>query len=171
MKLLQNVLRGGIVLTGGAAEQNGLEVMFREISGYNVRKGYPKPLFSAPHGISVLRTSSTAAIGMILSANDEGIPDCAVEHPEEKETQPEVVVETSSPQPTEQETPQPSEAPEEPTVQQASNGGGKRGGRKGGKKGPGMDDPQQGTLDLIWTTVGDTLLKWYDFMNKGETQD
>ena len=113
---LQNVLRGGIVLTGGAAEQNGLEVMFREISGYNVRKGYPKSHFTAPLGISVIRTSATAAVGMILAACDEGVADCAGEEPEEKVVIPEPApeVEVPSPQPAEPEVPKAEEKPEEP---------------------------------------------------------
>ena len=162
---LQNVLRGGIVLTGGAAEQNGLEVMFREISGYNVRKGYPKSHFTAPLGISVIRTSATAAVGMILAACDEGVADCAGEEPEEKVVIPEPApeVEVPSPQLVEPEAHKAEVKPEEPAQAPAPDSG-KKVGRKGGKKD--KDDPQQGTLDLIWTTVGDTLLKWYDNMNK-----
>ena len=164
---MQNILRGGIVLTGGAAEQNGLEVMFREISGYNVRKGYPRTILSAPLGISVIRTSATAALGMILAACDEGVPDCAAEQSEEKATAQETVVEAPLPQPAEPEEKEVKEAPQE--LAKAPNPeSGKKGCRRGSKKG--KDDPEQGTLDLIWTTVGDTLLKFYDFMNKEDDQ-
>ena len=63
--------------------------------------------------------------------------------------------------------PAPEPIKEEPAQAPAPDSG-KKVGRKGGKKD--KDDPQQGTLDLIWTTVGDTLLKFYDFMNKEDDQ-
>lgn len=154
---LQNSIRGGIVLTGGAAEQNGLEAMVREMSGYNVRKGYPKPHFSAPLGIKVMCTSSTAAIGMILAANEEGLADCATELPVEKVAEPELTPEpVEDPVPVEvQESPARPETPQKPT----------RGGR-GGRKPP--VDPDQGVLPLIWTSIKLTALKFYDDMNKPE---
>ena len=167
---LQNVLRGGIVLTGGAAEQNGLEAMFREISGYNVRKGYPKPLFSAPVGSAVFCTSSTSAIGMILSARDEGVEDCAGEHPEEKAKEEELVATEEAPQeePAEQLFTEPSPDPVPPVTPPK---GGKKGGRRRVREAAGQDDPQQGTLGLIWSTVEDSLLKWYDRMNKEDEKE
>lgn len=152
---LQNTLRGGIVLTGGAAEQNGLEAMVREMSGYNVRKGYPKPLFSAPLGVKVICTSSTAAVGMILAARDEDLPDCATELPVEEEVKPEPVVEPVL---------EPVEEPVSPT-EPVSPDPKPTGGRGGRKRSP-QPDPNQGVLPLIWTTVKDTLLKFYDESNK-----
>ncbi len=161
---LQNTLRGGIVLTGGAAEQNGLEAMIKELSGYNVRKGYPKSFFSAPAGSSVFCTSSTAAIGMILAANDENLLDCAKEIPVKEEIKP-IPVEEPDQKPDSVDT------GEKPTAEDVDKtipkpGGGK-GGRKGGKN---REDPAQGTLPLTWTSVKETvistLFKFYDDMNK-----
>ncbi len=106
---------------------------------------------------------------MILAACDEGVADCAGEQPEEKVVIPEPAPEVVAPSPLSAE-PEVSETevkPEEP-VQAPAPDSGKKVGRKGGKKY--KDDPQQGTLDLIWTTVGDTLLKFYDFMNKEDDQ-
>lgn len=158
---LQNGLRGGIVLTGGAAEQNGLEAMVREMSGYNVRKGYPKPHFSAPLGIKVMCTSSTAAIGMILAANEEDLPDCATEIPVEKVVEPEPTPEPIE-EPVTVEEPVSPTAPEPLTPPEPPTG---RGGR--GRKKPPVD-PDQGVLPLIWTTLKQTALKFYDDMNKTE---
>lgn len=59
---LQNSIRGGIVLVGGAAVQQNLDALFRDITGYNVRR--------AKAGIS-------AAHAMAAAACDDGIPDCA----------------------------------------------------------------------------------------------
>ena len=151
---LQNGLRGGIVLTGGAAEQNGLEAMVREMSGYNVRKGYPRPVFSAPLGVKVLCTSATAAVGMILAANDEGLPDCATEVPEEKVVKPEPAPDATPDVPVE---PEPVIPP--------TPGGGKRGGKRGKKGGADGDGEETGTLPLKWSTVEDTLMKIYDYFN------
>ena len=162
---LQNTLRGGIVLTGGAAEQNGLEAMVREMSGYNVRKGYPKPLFSAPIGVKVMCTSSTAAVGMILAANEENLPDCATELPVEKVVAPEPVPEPEPVVVNEPESPAP---PETPTPPEPPTGRGGRGGR-GGRRPP--VDPDQGVLPLIWTSIKQTALKFYDDMNKTDNED
>ena len=161
---LQNGLRGGIVLTGGAAEQNGLEAMVRELSGFNVRKGYPKPLFSAPVGSKVFCTSATAAVGMILAANEEGLPDCATEIPAVEKVKPEPeTVPIPESEPIEADT---SESPAPPVSSpDPLPGKGGRGGR-GGKKPP--VDPDQGVLPLIWTTIKQTALKFYDDMNKLE---
>ena len=158
---LQNSIRGGIVLTGGAAEQNGLEAMVREMSGYNVRKGYPKPLFTAPLGVQVICTSSTAAIGMIVAARDENLLDCATELPVEEVAKPEPVVE---PTPEPYEGPITPDEPVEPDPKPTGRGGSRK------TKRTKLLDPNQGVLPLIWTTVKDTvkdtLLKLYDESNR-----
>lgn len=159
---LQNGLRGGIVLTGGGAEQKGLETMVRELSGYNVRKGYPKYHFSAPAGCSVCRPSASAAVGMILAAHDEDLPDCAAEDQGVKTVPPkDPPAETPS-------EPLPDELfPGEGIVEvEAPAGKGARSGARGGgrraKAAPPDDGEKTGTLPLIWKTVGDALLRWYD---------
>jgi cell division protein FtsA len=156
---LQNALRGGIVLTGGAAAQSGLEAMLRDISGYSVRKGYPKPLFSSPAGSAVMSPSATAAVGMILAARDEGIPDCAGERRESAE------VKEAAPGPEEPQEEPAGPAEETPEPEKANPSPG-RSGRRGRRKD--VDDPAQGTLDLVWTKVEDVFLKIYDYMNKNE---
>jgi len=94
---LENNLRGGIVLTGGGASLVNFANLFKEISGYEVRIGFPKHLFSAPVGAGVYNPSAAAAIGMVLAAKDDRMPDCV--------TRPEPVwADTPEPEPEEEET-------------------------------------------------------------------
>ena len=82
---LQNSLRSGIVVTGGGAELANFIPLIKEMSGYDVRKGYPRFMFSASVGSGVYSTAATAANGMVLSAKDDNLPDC-VSMPEKKES-------------------------------------------------------------------------------------
>ena len=73
---LQNSLRSGIVITGGGAELANFISLVKEMSGYEVRKGYPRFMFSASVGSGVYATGATSAIGMVLAAKDDNLPDC-----------------------------------------------------------------------------------------------
>ena len=73
---LENNLRGGIVLTGGGASLVNFANLFKELSGYEVRIGFPRHLFSASVGAGVYEPSAAAAIGMVLAAKDDRMPDC-----------------------------------------------------------------------------------------------
>ena len=92
---------------------------------------------------------------MILAARDEDLPDCATELPVEEEVKPEPVTEPVQ---------EPVEEPASPTKPVSPDP--KPTGGKGGRKRPTPPDPNQGVLPLIWTTVKDTLLKFYDESNK-----
>lgn len=74
-------IRNGIVLTGGGANLMGISYLFGERSGYNVKLGFPRPLFSADGCYGIYETSATAAMGMILAAKNDRLPDC-VDMPE-----------------------------------------------------------------------------------------
>ena len=91
---LQNAIRGGVVVTGGSAELANFISLFKEMSGYDVRKGYPRYIFSASVGSGVYSTAATSAIGMVLAAKDDHLPDCVnvPEQPEEEEETIEVEV-------------------------------------------------------------------------------
>ena len=95
---------------------------------------------------------------MILAANEEGLMDCATEMPVEEEVKPTPVAEPVQ-DPVEEPV-----SPTEPPVESVPQPTGERSGRK--PKGPKPTDPNQGVLPLIWTTVKDTLLKFYDESNK-----
>ena len=71
-----NNLRSGIVITGGGANLMGLSFLLKERSGYNVKMGYPRHLFSAEGCSGIYETSATAAMGMILAAKNDRLPDC-----------------------------------------------------------------------------------------------
>ena len=73
---LQNELRSGIVLTGGGARLTNLGNLLKDMSGYEIRPGYPRHKFSAEVS-NVYELSATASIGMVLAAKDDHLPDCA----------------------------------------------------------------------------------------------
>ena len=80
---LSAYLRSGIVLTGGGANLANVKLLLKDMSGYNVRIGYPKHLFSAAGCTGIYDPSATAAIGMLLAAKNDRLPEC-VEAPEPK---------------------------------------------------------------------------------------
>lgn len=101
---------------------------------------------------------------MILAANEEGLPDCAAEIPEEKvaASEPKPVIEPEPVVPEKTNSPAPTGGASTSDVPSGRSG---RGGRGGNKR---PDDPDQGVLPLIWITIKQTALKLYDDMNKAE---
>ncbi|MBQ3881664.1 MAG: cell division protein FtsA [Bacteroidales bacterium] len=75
---LADSLRSGVVITGGGANMANLANYIKELSGYNVRKGIPRHLFSAHGCAGVYETSSTGSLGMILAAKTDGLINCIV---------------------------------------------------------------------------------------------
>lgn len=71
-------LRNGIVLTGGSANLTNCGNYIKEISGYNVRQGYPRHLFSATGCEGLYETSAAVSIGLILTAKGDHVSDCIV---------------------------------------------------------------------------------------------
>lgn len=70
-------LRAGVVLTGGGAELAGCAGLFKEMSGYNVRTGYPRTRKFSFGGCSELGESDAAAtIGMLLHAREDSHLNC-----------------------------------------------------------------------------------------------
>ena len=69
-------LRNGIVLTGGTASLPNLSSYVKEISGYNVRIGYPLHKFSSTGCSEVNVTSATASVGMVLAAKENEYLNC-----------------------------------------------------------------------------------------------
>ena len=91
---LQNDIRSGIVLTGGGALLANLGNLVKDMSGYEVRIGYPKYQFTAAAGNGIYNNpAASAAIGMVLAAKDDRMPDC-VTKPEQKAEEKEQDVET-----------------------------------------------------------------------------
>ena len=175
---LAQQLRGGIVLTGGGCLQKNLDVMVRELSGFNVRRGYPRHRISAPAGSSVYTPSATAAIGMIITAEKDGVPDCCTALPKkETEQEPEVTVLATTPSepPVDGQLIDPDQFGKvEPSTQTTTvtikKGRGRKKGRdKEGEEGGPEEEPQekQGVIEMVWETkVKPALMKWYDEANK-----
>ena len=71
-----DMLRSGIVITGGSAQIANLNSFVSEISGYNVKTGYPRQLFTGQNCEGINETSSTPSLGLIYAAVNEHINCC-----------------------------------------------------------------------------------------------
>lgn len=78
---LADNLRNGIVITGGGANLGNISTYIKDLSGYNVRTGFPRHRFLASGFNNVYTTSSTTSLGMILSAKEDKHLNC-IEYPE-----------------------------------------------------------------------------------------
>lgn len=68
---LADKLKNGIVLTGGCAEMTNCANLIQDMSGYSVRTGYPKKLFSTTGCDGIFESSATVSMGMILTGKQE----------------------------------------------------------------------------------------------------
>ena len=66
-----DMLRSGIVVTGGCAQTANLGSFIYDLSGYRVRTGYPQARFSVSGCDGIQDTSATTSIGLILAAKEE----------------------------------------------------------------------------------------------------
>ena len=165
---LQNSLRSGIVVTGGGAELANFIPLMKEMSGYDVRKGYPRFMFSASVGSGVYSTSATAAIGMVLAAKDDNLPDCVsmpehVDTPEEEMVEVEVTDETPAQDGTLFSQDQMGEVvrPEEKEEKKP---------KPKKVKVPKPKKEGTGILSIFWSTVKNEALKAYDKANEEYNQ-
>ena len=85
-------LRSGVVLTGGCADLAGCSTLFKDMSGYSVRTGYPRAKgFSASGCPAINETSAAATVGMLLQVRDDTHLNCVdslVGKEKEQETAP-----------------------------------------------------------------------------------
>ena len=161
---LQNTLRSGIVLTGGGAELTNFVNLMKEMSGYDVRKGYPRFMFSASVGSGVYSTAATAAIGMVLSAKNDNLPDCVsapekVEDAESEVVEVEVTDETPAPEgalfaPDAFGEAVPKEKPKTTKTVKVTK----------------PKSEKTGIFSIFWKNVEDTALKIYDSANKEDEE-
>lgn len=165
---LQNSLRSGIVVTGGGAELTNFVPLVKEMSGYEVRKGYPRFMFSSSVGSGVYSTSATSAIGMVLSAKDDGLPDCvSVPEVPAKDDEEVVEVEVTNETPVVQDTlfeqkvmddlVQPVEKPKQPATTKV-------------KVPKPKNTEKTGIFSIFWKKVGNTALDIYDRANKEDNE-
>ncbi len=87
-----DMLRSGIVVTGGAAQTANLGNFINEISGYKVRTGYPHGRVSSVGCDGIKETTAATSIGLILAAKDEQSVNCAVAGESRQATR--VIIET-----------------------------------------------------------------------------
>lgn len=152
-------LRNGIVVTGGGANLVNLPNLIKELSGYNVRAGFPRRNFSADGCAGVSELSASASIGMILEAKKDPHLNCIEDVYVEKKvvasapahTDSEAAVETA-----------PSEIIEEPAPQGTLFGSEIITPKKHKKE----KEKKPSKSNIFWTTikgrVGGTLEKTFD---------
>lgn len=73
-----DMLRSGIVVTGGCAKTANLGSFIYDLSGYKVRTGYPKKVFSYQDCDGITETSAATSIGLILASLGDQTVNCAV---------------------------------------------------------------------------------------------
>ena len=71
-------LRGGIVVTGGASQTANLGMLIKQMSGYNVRIGYPLSPFSCQDIDGIGETTAATSLGLIQAAIEDQCMSCAV---------------------------------------------------------------------------------------------
>ena len=76
-------LRSGIVITGGVAQCANLCNFINDISGYKVRTGYPKHLFSHQGCEGLTDTTAATSIGLLLAAKNSANVNCIIADEEE----------------------------------------------------------------------------------------
>ena len=70
-------LMSGIVVTGGCAQTANLGNLIYDISGYRVRTGYPRHLFSFQGCEGITDTSASTSLGLIMEAKNDHTLNCA----------------------------------------------------------------------------------------------
>ena len=85
-----DMLRSGIVVTGGCARTANLGNFIYDLSGYKVRTGYPKKVFSCQDCDGIAETSAATSIGLILASIGDQTVSCAVADGYRREVQVEV---------------------------------------------------------------------------------
>ena len=70
-------LMSGIVVTGGCAQTANLGNFIYDLSGYRVRTGYPRHLFSYDGCEGITDTSASTSLGLIMAAQDDSTLNCA----------------------------------------------------------------------------------------------
>jgi cell division protein FtsA len=72
-----DMLRSGIVVTGGSAQIPNLGSFINDLSGFRVRTGYPRRFFSCQGCDGLGETTASTSIGLILAANELPELNCA----------------------------------------------------------------------------------------------
>lgn len=73
-----DLLRSGIVVTGGSAQIANLCNFIYDLSGYKVRIGYPNKLFSHEGCDGLAETSAATSLGLIIAAMNDQTVGCTI---------------------------------------------------------------------------------------------
>ena len=77
----EDILRAGVVVTGGGADVVNCANYIKELSGYSVKIGYPRRFFSCEGCPEAVETGAATSMGMILAAKGDKMLNCINEHP------------------------------------------------------------------------------------------
>ena len=126
-------LMSGIVVTGGCAQTANLGNFIYDLSGYRVRTGYPRHMFSFQGCEGITETTAATSIGLIMAAKDDKTLNCAFA---KDGYIPEIEAEDQKTEDTPKETLLEFETVERTTTQQTqktSKGTSEKGGKKGNR--------------------------------------
>ena len=77
----EDLLRAGVVVTGGGAEMVNCANYIKDLSGYSVKIGYPRRFFSCEGCPEATEASAATSMGMILAAKGDQLLNCVNEAP------------------------------------------------------------------------------------------
>ena len=77
----EDILRAGVVVTGGGAEIVNCANYIKDLSGYSVKIGYPRRFFSCEGCPEATEASAATSMGMILAAKSDKMLNCVNEAP------------------------------------------------------------------------------------------
>ena len=77
----EDLLRAGVVVTGGGAELVNCANYIKDLSGYSVKVGYPRRFFSCEGCPEATEASAATSMGMILAAKGDQLLNCVKEAP------------------------------------------------------------------------------------------
>ena len=90
-----DMLRSGLVITGGVAQTANISNFIHDISGYKTRIGYPRHLFSWHECNGLSDSSAATSMGLLLAAKNSADINCAISEDTTPETiEEELVIET-----------------------------------------------------------------------------
>ncbi len=73
-----DMLRSGLVITGGVAQTANICSFIHDISGYKARIGYPRHIFSWSDCAGLSDSSAATSIGLLLAAKNSADLNCAI---------------------------------------------------------------------------------------------
>lgn len=77
----EDILRAGVVVTGGGSDLVNCANFIKELSGYSVKIGYPRRFFSCEGCPEASEASAATSMGMIMAAKGDKLLNCINESP------------------------------------------------------------------------------------------